>query len=81
MGWTLAYSDLEDTRARAAALVGDAAADALYPRESPIQEPIQPNGSGAPRFDLPPLPPPGGGVGGGGLGHVKVQPLLPSSSS
>ncbi len=59
MGWTLAYSDLEDTRARAAALVGDAAADALYPRESPIQEPIQPNGSGAPRFDLPPLPPPG----------------------
>jgi penicillin amidase len=59
MGWTLAYSDLEDTRARAAALVGDAAADALYPRESPIQEPIQPNGAGAPRFDLPPLPPPG----------------------
>ena len=59
MGWTLAYSDLEDTRARAAALVGDAAADALYPRENPIQEPIQPNGSGAPRFDLPALPPPG----------------------
>ncbi|MDX2122675.1 MAG: penicillin acylase family protein [Gemmatimonadota bacterium] len=61
MGWILASSDLEENHAAAARLVGDAAADALYPRESPIQEPIQPNGQAAPRHDRTPLPPPGGG--------------------
>jgi penicillin amidase len=58
MGWTLALSDLEDNREAAAALVGAAAADALYPRNSPIQEPVQPNGQRAPRDDFARLPPP-----------------------
>jgi len=59
MGWTLALSDLEENHEAARALVGEAAADALYPVNSPIQEPIQPNGQRAPREDFRPLPPPG----------------------
>lgn len=59
MGWTLALSDLEENHEAARALVGAAAADALYPVNSPIQEPIQPNGQRAPREDFRPLPPPG----------------------
>jgi penicillin amidase len=58
MGWTLVYSDLEETQAVARALVGDRAADALYPVDSPIQEPIQPSGSAVPRDDFRALPPP-----------------------
>jgi penicillin amidase len=59
MGWTLAYIANERDRAAAAARVGVAAAAALFPDDSPIQEPIQPNGENAPRFDFHPLPPPG----------------------
>ncbi len=60
MGWTLAASDGERQRLAAAALVGRAAADAVYPVNDPIQEPIQPNGSGGvPRYDFGPLAPPG----------------------
>jgi penicillin G amidase len=59
MGWTLAYVSLEHDRAAAAALVGSAAAAELFPDNSPIQEPIVPNGQHAPRFDTRPLPPPG----------------------
>jgi len=59
MGWTLAYIALEHDRAAAAALVGRDAATALFPDNSPIQEPIQPNGQRAPRFDFHPLPAPG----------------------
>jgi penicillin amidase len=59
MGWTLASFALERDRAAAASMVGDSAAAQLFPDDSPIQEPIQPNGSGAPRFDTRPLPPPG----------------------
>jgi penicillin amidase len=58
MGWTLALSDLEERHESAAALVGAAAADALYPVNSPIQEPIQPNGQRAQREDFIRLPPP-----------------------
>lgn len=58
MGWVLAHED-DLARARARALVGGAAADALYPARAPIQEPIQPNGRRAPRYDFAPLPPPG----------------------
>lgn len=58
MGRTLAYEDdLERVATRAR--VGAAAADALFPARSPIQEPIQPNGQTRPRFDFAPLPPPG----------------------
>lgn len=59
MGYTLAYSDLEDQHRAVAAKIGGAAADALFPASSPIQEPIQPNGSRAPRTDPLRLPPPG----------------------
>jgi penicillin amidase len=58
MGLTLAYSDGELRRAKVEALIGKAATDALFPINSPIQEPIQPNGQHAPRFDYAKLPPP-----------------------
>lgn len=59
MGWTLASGAPERERAAAAAVVGRAAAASLFPPHTPIVEPIQPNGSGAPRFDFATLPPPG----------------------
>ena len=59
MGWTLANIANERSRTIAAAKVGVAAADALFPDDSPIAEPIQPNGQSAPRFDATPLPLPG----------------------
>jgi penicillin amidase len=59
MGWTLANIANERSRTIAAAKVGVTAADALFPDDSPIVEPIQPNGAIGPRFDTSPLPPPG----------------------
>ena len=59
MGWTLAYSELEELQASARQRIGPAAADALFPRNSPIQEPIQPNGAPAPRALDGHLPAPG----------------------
>ncbi|HEY3285903.1 MAG TPA: penicillin acylase family protein [Gemmatimonadaceae bacterium] len=59
MSLTLAWNDDELRRASVEALVGEKAADALFPIESPIQEPIQPvNGRHAPRFVTAALPPP-----------------------
>ena len=72
MGWTLAYSELEQSQERARALVGDSAADALYPINSPIQEPIQPNGRTAPREDFRRVPPPGQAAAG-----VATLPVPP----
>jgi penicillin amidase len=59
MGVTLAYSEGELRRAAVDALIGRTATDALFPRENPIQEPIQPNGQRTPRLDWKKLPPPG----------------------
>jgi penicillin amidase len=59
MGWTLAYIAPELERALAASRVGPTAAAALFPDNSPIQEPIVPNGRRAPRFDFAHLPGPG----------------------
>ena len=59
MALTLAYEDETLSRLRTRALVGRGAADALFPLNSPIQEPIQPNGQVAPRYDFAVLPPPG----------------------
>ena len=59
LGWTLAYIVPELERALAASRVGAAAAASLFPENSPIQEPIQPNGRKAPRFDFTHLTPPG----------------------
>lgn len=61
MGYTLTYETGEQDRIAAEALVGPDAAAALFPVHSPIQEPIQPSGRGAPRYDFAPLPPPGPG--------------------
>lgn len=60
MGFTLAWEDPTLDKLRVRGLVGAAAAEALFPRNSPIQEPIQPNGQSAPRYDFQrPFPPPG----------------------
>ncbi len=58
MGYTLSYSTHDRLRRRVARLIGREATDALFPVNSPIQEPIQPNGRTAPRFDFKMLPPP-----------------------
>src|SRR3990172_12185048 len=58
MGYTLAYDTFERQRDRLTALIGEAAANALFPAHSPIQEPIQPGPGRHPRFDFTPLPPP-----------------------
>jgi len=59
MGWTLTMINTEQRKNAAAALVGREAADGLFPVNSPIQEPIQPNGLQQARFDPMTLPPPG----------------------
>lgn len=60
MALTLAHDPEDLRRTRAAALVGRVAADALFPRDNPLQEPIQPvPGRAAPREAWAALPPPG----------------------
>ena len=60
MALTLAYDPEDLRRTRAAALVGREAANALFPRNNPIQEPIQPvPGRTAPREEWAALPAPG----------------------
>jgi len=59
MGWTLASSDDELTRLRVSAVVGKAAADALFRTHSSIVDPIQPNAFAAARFDSVTFPAPG----------------------
>jgi penicillin amidase len=60
MGWDLTYgvqADLE--RLRVMGKVGKDAADALLPVNSPIQQPIEPNGRTTARYDFASIPPPG----------------------
>ncbi len=59
MGWTLSMKNTERRKTLAARLVGEDAANALFPVNSWIQEPIQPNGQKQPRFDPIPLAEPG----------------------
>ncbi len=59
MSYILGWDDPTLEKMETRGLVGRAAADALFPVNSPIQEPIQPNGQSAPRFDFTPLAPPG----------------------
>ncbi|MCC6770334.1 MAG: penicillin acylase family protein [Gemmatimonadaceae bacterium] len=73
MGATLALLNGERDRLAARAVVGDLAARALFPVESPIQEPIQPNGSATPRLDVLHLPPPGAQDSAA----LALLPLLP----
>ncbi len=60
MAYTLAWEDQTLQKLQVRGLVGAAAAEALFPPNSPIQEPIQPNREGAPRYDfVRPFPVPG----------------------
>ena len=60
MALTLAYDPEDLRRTRAAALVGREAANALFPRNNPVQEPIQPVvGRTAPREQWSTIPAPG----------------------
>ena len=59
MALTLAENDASLLKARAAAQVGWPAAEALFPINSPIQEPIQPNAVDSTRVAFVPIPPPG----------------------
>lgn len=75
MGYTLTQSDLEARKAAAARVVGVAAADALYPRVSPIQEPVQPNGQRTAREERPRIPAPGPAAPLAGEGtHPQARP-------
>ncbi|MEM9383942.1 MAG: penicillin acylase family protein [Pseudomonadota bacterium] len=59
MAYTLSYDDVDLWRQRAVALVGEPAADALYPLDSPVQEPVQPSPGRTSQAPWPPvLPPP-----------------------
>jgi penicillin amidase len=78
MGWTLANIANENDRAIAAARVGREAALALFPDDSPIQEPIQPNGQRAPRLDFHPLPPPGAPDSASMLVAAATDAFVPS---
>ncbi|MEO6446936.1 MAG: penicillin acylase family protein [Gemmatimonadaceae bacterium] len=73
MGWTLAHTSAESEQVAARALVGAAATAAILPRNSPIQEPIQPNGRGAARVDFARIPAPGAADSEA----VALLPLLP----
>ncbi len=60
MGWDLTYPVTMDLRRlQVQARVGREAATALIPVNSPIQQPVQPNGQAAPRYDFADIPPPG----------------------
>ena len=72
MGLNLAYSDGELRRAATEALVGHGATDALFPRENPIQEPIQPNGQRGPRLDWRRIPAPEPATGIAGASRARV---------
>jgi penicillin amidase len=62
MGHTLTYRTPEADRGRVERLIGADATAALFPVASPIQEPIEPNGTTAPWIDRSPLPAPGDGA-------------------
>jgi penicillin amidase len=59
MALTLALNDASFKHLAVQAKVGKSAADALFPVNSPIQEPVQPNGLSAPRYAFTTIPAPG----------------------
>ena len=80
MGWNLSYFPGDLRRLRVAAVVGREAAAALMPVNSPIQQPIQPNGVSGPRFDFAPIPPPGApDLAAGRLARALELALRPSA--
>ena len=61
MAVTLAFNDPSLLKAQAAAKIGWPAAEALFPNNSSIQDPIQPNLGDSTRHAYSPVPPPGPG--------------------
>jgi penicillin amidase len=59
MAYTLSYLPDEGARYAARGLVGDSAADMLFPLNSPIVEPIQPASGRYPQYRFQIIPPPG----------------------
>ncbi len=57
MGWVLTFNPAEARRERVAAMVGYEAADALFPADNPVQEPVVPHRG--PRFSAIEIPDPG----------------------
>jgi penicillin amidase len=78
MGYTLAYITTETDRAAAASRVGMRAADALFPDDGPIVEPIQPNGQKAARYDFHPIPAPGAPDTSAALIVAATDAFMPS---
>lgn len=81
MGYTLAYWHPDRRFERLAALVGPAAAAALLPVNSPIQEPIVPTGQSVPRYEQTPLPPPQFGTDAGLPNRRGLPPTLGASAA
>ncbi|MEO7454820.1 MAG: penicillin acylase family protein, partial [Gemmatimonadaceae bacterium] len=78
MGYTLSYIAAENDRAAAASRVGTRAADALFPDDGPIQEPIQPNGQKEVRYDFHALPAPGSPDTMAAVVVAATQAFMPS---
>lgn len=76
LGVTLALQDEALTKLRVRGLVGAAAADALFPMNSPVQEPIQPNGQRSRNEFDGPLPPPGRADSAARLAAATADGLL-----
>jgi penicillin G amidase len=74
MGWTLAYNSVERRKNWVASKVGRQAADALIPRNSPIQEPIQPHLGTRELVSV--FPPPGEPAPEAGLQLEAMQAFL-----
>jgi penicillin amidase len=79
MGYTLAFLAVETERAAASSRIGAGAAEVLFPDNTPIQEPIQPNGQHAARFDFRALPPPGAPDTSAASQLAVTNAFLPSS--
>jgi hypothetical protein len=79
MGYTLAFLAVETERAAASSRIGAGAAEVLFPDNTPIQEPIQPNGQHAARFDFRALPPPGAPDTSAASQLAATNAFLPSS--
>lgn len=72
MALTLALNDPSLAKAAAAARVGWEAADALFPVNAPLQEPIQPNPVDRPRQLTGPIPGPGPGDSGAARAATRL---------
>jgi penicillin amidase len=80
MALTLSFQTEDLDRLAAEALVGRVAADALWPLNNPIQEPIQPVERRGPTVDRSRLPPPGQPDSGSLLALASIRRELATST-